>query len=80
MPPIGNCAPRMPPFSSRHGAVGHNGDPASGGNAKPNGGVSLVPWTNTGGVDVPSKNVGRIRPGGLPRNSSCTFADVSQLA
>src|SRR5438309_10879053 len=38
-----------------------------------------VPSTKTGGVAVPAVNVGTIGPGGLPRNSSCTLAEVSQL-
>src|SRR5919109_1521566 len=78
--PIGKAAPLMPPFSSRHGAWGQRAEPASGGNMNPKGGVSLVPWTKIGGVDEPSKKVGRMRRGGLPRNSSCTFACVSQFA
>ena len=39
-----------------------------------------MPCTKTGGLDDPAKKVGRISPGGLPRNSSCTLAGVSQLA
>src|SRR6266540_303613 len=80
IPPIGNAAPLMPPLSSRQGATGHRAEPAGGGKANPNGGVSLEPWTKTGGVEDPSKKVGRMSPGGLPRNSSWTFACVSQLA
>src|SRR5919108_5650396 len=80
IPPIGNAAPRIPPFSSRQGAVGQSSEPARLGNVNPNGGVSDVPCTNTGGVGEPAKKVGSINPGGLPRNSSCTLAEVSQLA
>ena len=42
---------RMPPALSRHGTVGHSGEPPSCGNTNPNGGVLLVPWTKTGGVE-----------------------------
>src|SRR5215510_14961446 len=80
MPPIGAWAPAMPPFASRHGAVGQRGEPARLGNVNPKGGVLPLPCLKTGGVDDPAKKVGRISPGGLPRNPSCTFADVSQLA
>src|SRR6185312_4771400 len=80
MPPIGAAAPAIPPFASRHGAVGQIAEPARLGNVNPKGGVSLFPCEKTGGVDDPAKNVGRMRPGGLPRNCSCTLADVSQLA
>src|SRR4026207_2353760 len=80
MPPMGNAAPAIPPFSSSTGGNGHSGDPARLGKVNPKGGVSPVPCTNTGGLADPGKKVGRISPGGLPRNSSCTFACVSQLA
>ena len=80
IPPIGAAAPAMPPLASRHGAVGQSAEPARLGNVNPNGGVLPLPWLKIGGVDDPAKKVGRIRPGGLPRNSSCTLADVSQLA
>src|SRR5260370_853117 len=52
---------------------------AKAGNVYPNGGLLLVPWTKTGGVDVPAVNLGVISPGGLPRNSSWMLAGVSQL-
>src|SRR4051812_20438459 len=80
MPPIGAAAPAMPPCASRHGADGQMAEPARLGNVNPKGGVLLFPCEKTGGVDEPAKNVGRIRPGGLPRKPSCTLADVSQLA
>src|SRR3954447_2492449 len=80
IPPIGAAAPAIPPLESRHGAVGQSAEPARLGNVNPKGGVLPVPCVNTGGVDDPAKNVGRISPGGLPRNSSCTLADVSQFA
>src|SRR5919109_1568529 len=70
MPPIGNAAPAIPPFASRHGALGQSGEPARLGKVNPNGGVLPVPCRKTGGVAEPAKNVGRISPGGLPRNSS----------
>src|SRR6476469_774764 len=80
IPPMGAAAPAMPPFSSRHGAVGQRADPARLGNVNPNGGELPVPCVNTGGVDDPAKKVGRMSPGGLPRKPSWTLADVSQLA
>src|SRR5215467_5686753 len=80
MPPIGAAAPLMPPFASRHGAAGQIGDPARLGKVKPKGGVLPEPCLKTGGVADPAKKVGRISPGGFPRNPSCTLADVSQLA
>src|SRR4029077_13978987 len=52
------------------------------GNVNPNGGLLLVPRTKMGPCAVavpPAKKVGKTKPGGLPRNSSCTFAEVSQL-
>src|SRR6476646_6603427 len=70
----------MPPFESRHGAVGQSAEPARLGNVNPNGGVLEVPFVKIGGVAEPGKKVGKIKPGGLPRNSSCTLADVSQFA
>src|SRR5215471_6502083 len=80
IPPIGAAAPAMPPLASRHGAAGQSADPARLGKVNPKGGVLPVPCVKTGGVDDPAKKVGRISPGGLPRNCSCTLADVSQLA
>src|SRR6266436_9059403 len=81
IPPIVKPAPGIPPAASRQGAAGHKAVPASWGNWNPNGGLLLVPWTKTGRLAgaFPEKNVGRIRPGGLPRNSSWMLAGVSQL-
>src|SRR5208337_433891 len=81
IPPIPSSAPTIPPAASRQGAVGHKVVPASPGYWYPNGGVLLVPWTNTGrlpGAFV-AKNTGLISPGGLPRYSSWMLAGVSQL-
>src|SRR5215510_6681946 len=79
MPPIVAWAPLMPPFSSRQGAVGHSEVPASPGNAKPNGGVLPVPCVKIGGLAELAKKVGRMSPGGLPRNCSWMLAGVSQF-
>src|SRR5215510_1767983 len=79
MPPIVAWAPRIPPFSSRHGAVGHSDVPASPGNANPNGGVLPVPCLKIGGLAELAKKVGRMSPGGFPRNCSWMLAGVSQF-
>src|SRR2546426_8997990 len=78
--PIGNAAPTIPPLESRHGALGHSEVPARLGNLNPNGGVSLVPCVKIGGLEELAKKVGRMRPGGFPRNCSWMLAGVSQLA
>src|ERR1700683_1973554 len=67
----------MPPAASRQGAVGHRGEPASAGYWNPNGGVLVVPRTNSGGVEVPATKFVDISPGGLPRNCSCMLAKES---
>ena len=72
IPPIVGLRPGIPPAASRQGATGHLGVPAREGNWNPNGGLLLVPCLKIGwlaGAFVET-NVGRIRPGGLPRNSS----------
>src|SRR5262245_24625015 len=79
IPPIVAWAPRIPPFSSRHGAVGQSDVPASPGNVNPNGGVSPVPCVKIGGLAELAKKVGRMSPGGFPRNCSWMLAGVSQL-
>jgi hypothetical protein len=79
MPPIVAWAPLMPPFSSRQGAVGHSEVPASPGKAKPNGGWLPVPCVKIGGLAELAKKVGRMSPGGFPRNCSWMLAGVSQL-
>src|SRR5262249_32903376 len=73
IPPIPAAAPLSPPLLSRQGAVGHIVEPANGGYLNPKGGLLLLPWMKTGGVELPLKKVGMIRPGGFPRNSSWTF-------
>src|SRR4029450_5916524 len=80
IPPIVAWAPRIPPFSSRHGAVGQSEVPASPGNGNPNGGVLPVPCVKIGGLDELAKKVGRMSPGGFPRNCSWMLAGVSQFA
>jgi hypothetical protein len=40
----------------------------------------VVPCVKMGGLDELAKNVGRISPGGFPRNCSWMLAGVSQLA
>src|SRR5207253_9270042 len=81
IPPIDRPAPTIPPAVSRQGAVGQRAVPANAGNVNPNGGLLLVPGTKTGRFPgaFAAKNVGRIKPGGIPRNSSWMFAGVSQL-
>src|SRR5262249_15555152 len=79
IPPIPAWAPLIPPFSSRQGAVGHSEVPASPGNWNPKGGVLPVPCVKIGGLDELAKKVGRMRPGGFPRNCSWMLAGVSQL-
>src|SRR5215469_8398951 len=52
------------------------------GKVNPNGGLPLFPSTKIGACVLavpPWTNVGFTSPGGLPRNSSCTLACVSQL-
>src|SRR5438045_1380803 len=72
IPPIGKLPPTRPPFESR--------PPGNVGNVNPNGGLLLFPRPKIGGVAVPAEKDARMSPGGLPRNSSCTLAEVSQLA
>src|SRR5215469_3797962 len=81
IPPIARPAPAMPPAASKQGAVGQSGVPASCGNVNPNGGVLLVPWRKTGWLPgaLDAEKVGKIKPGGLPRYCSWTFAGVSQF-
>src|SRR5205814_5684122 len=82
IPPMGAFAPGIPPFASKHGATGHKVVPARAGNWNPKGGLLLVPWTKTGrvaGSVFAEANVGKISPGGLPRNSSWILAGVSQF-
>src|SRR4029077_2370212 len=79
MPPIPAAAPLIPPLESRHGAAGHSDVPASAGKVNPNGGSLLVPCVKMGGLDELAKKVGRMSPGGLPRNCSWMLAGVSQL-
>src|SRR4026207_602984 len=79
IPPIVAWAPLIPPFSSRQGAVGHSEVPASPGNVNPNGGVAPGPCVKSGGLAELGKKVGRISPGGFPRNCSWMLAGVNQL-
>src|SRR5262245_8770794 len=79
IPPIGNAAPWIPPLASRQGARGHSEVPASAGNVNPNGGVSVLPCVKIGGLGELAKKVGRMSPGGFPRNCSWMLAGVSQL-
>src|SRR5262245_6286561 len=78
-PPIPGWAPGIPPLASRQGAFGQSDVPASAGNRKPNGGVSVVPCVKIGGLAELAKKVGRMRPGGFPRNCSWMLAGVSQF-
>src|SRR5579862_3019614 len=84
MPPIAKLAPTTPPCEFRP-PPDCGVEPVPGpkvGNVNPNGGLLLVPRTKIGAcADTvpPATNVGATSPGGLPRNSSCTFACVNQL-
>src|SRR6185437_11485442 len=71
MPPIAKFAPTTPPWAFN--------PPGNVGNVNPKGGLLLLPRLKIGGFAVPAKNVGLTSPCGLPRNSSCTLAEVSQL-
>src|ERR1700679_3356710 len=71
MPPIDSCAPVRPPWPSRD----------SGGKAgywKPKGKVLLVPNAKIGGLVVPVRNVGRMKPGGLPLSPFSSTPSVGQ--
>src|SRR6185312_460364 len=76
MPEIPGWAPGKPPCAFKPGEVMR-------GKLNPNGGVLPVPcWKILPCADAvpPGTNVGTNNPGGFPRNSSCTFALVSQLS
>src|SRR3954462_8920368 len=84
MPPMAKPAPTTPPCAlSPPPDCGFGPVPGPKvGNVNPNGGLLLSPKAKIGACALavpPAKNVGNTNPGGLPRNSSCTLADVSQL-
>ena len=58
--------PGMPPLLDPNNIYAAN----RAGNVNPNGGLSPLPCVKIGGLGELAKNVGRISPGGLPRNSS----------
>src|SRR5579864_1424021 len=84
IPPMAKLAPTTPPCAFRPPpdcGVGPVPGPKVG-KVNPKGGLLLFPKTKIGAwADAvpPATNVGATSPGGLPRNSSCTFAWVSQL-
>src|SRR5437773_11945737 len=75
IPPIGALAPAIPPAALRHDGLGQSGL----GNVNPNGGLVPLPCAKIGAGDPERSKVGRMPPGGLPRNSSCTLAWDSQF-
>src|SRR5450755_26577 len=84
IPPMAKLAPTTPPCAfSPPPDCGVKPVPGPNvGNVNPKGGLLPVPSTKMGACAEavpPATNVGATSPGGLPRNSSCTFAWVSQL-
>src|SRR5262245_20795671 len=79
IPPIVNAAPLTPPLASRQGVAGQSEVPAIAGNVNPYGAVLPEPCLKMGGLDELAKKVGRISPGGFPRNCSWMLAGVSQF-
>src|SRR5258708_1761987 len=84
MPPMAKLAPTTPPCElSPPPDCGV--EPVPGpkvGNVNPKGGLLPVPSAKIGACALavpPATKVGKTSPGGLPRNSSCTLAEVSQL-
>src|SRR6266496_5794830 len=74
IPPMVSLIPTCPPCALS--------PPVKVGKVNPNGGLLPLPRAKMGACEVgvpPLTKVGKTSPGGLPRNSSWTLAEVNQL-